>query len=74
MVGIKCCKDCVPPMRHIGCHATCPEYASERAKMDAAHEARKRDYQYEGAVIEPHMRRKWKYLRRRIGNGGYRRN
>lgn len=66
---ILCCKDCVPPRRHIGCHATCQEYASERARMDEANKARERNRQYDEAVIEAHMKRKWSYLRRHI-NGG----
>ena len=27
---IKCCKDCVAPKRHPGCHGVCPEYLYER--------------------------------------------
>lgn len=74
MVGIKCCKDCVPPRRHIGCHATCLQYTLERARMDAAREAREKDSKYDRTVIEAHARRKWAYLRKRIKGGGYRRN
>ena len=69
MVGIKCCKDCVPPKRHIGCHGTCQEYASERARIDAAHKAREIDLQYDGAVIQAQMKRKWAYLRNRTKGG-----
>lgn len=28
---IKCCKDCVAPKRHPGCHGVCPEYLYEKA-------------------------------------------
>ena len=28
---IKCCKDCVTPKRHPGCHDVCPEYIHEKA-------------------------------------------
>ena len=28
---IKCCYGCVAPKRHIGCHASCPEYRAEEA-------------------------------------------
>lgn len=31
---ITCCKDCVPPKRHPGCHGSCPEYIAERAELD----------------------------------------
>lgn len=25
-----CCKDCVAPKRHVGCHADCQEYIDEK--------------------------------------------
>jgi hypothetical protein len=28
---IKCCKDCVAPKQHPGCHGVCPEYLYEKA-------------------------------------------
>lgn len=31
-IGIRCCKDCIAPKRHPGCHATCQEYIDEKAK------------------------------------------
>lgn len=31
---MKCCTPCVPPKRHPGCHAECPEYKEERAEYD----------------------------------------
>jgi hypothetical protein len=31
---IQCCKDCVAPKRHIGCHGHCPEYLGEKAMQD----------------------------------------
>lgn len=33
-MGIKCCKDCVAPKRHPGCHGTCEEYKKEKAILD----------------------------------------
>lgn len=32
---ISCCKDCVPPKRHIGCHSTCEEFLAEKAEYEA---------------------------------------
>ncbi len=32
---IKCCKSCVAPKRHPGCHGHCPEYRAERAVYEA---------------------------------------
>ena len=34
MAGIKCCHGCVPPKRHIGCHATCKNYIDEKAQFE----------------------------------------
>lgn len=31
---IKCCKECVAPKRHPGCHGTCEEYLAERAEYE----------------------------------------
>lgn len=36
-MGVFSCKGCIPPKRHPGCHASCPEYIAEKA----AHEERK---------------------------------
>ena len=33
-MSIKCCKDCVPPQRYIGCHAECSKYLEEKAEWD----------------------------------------
>ena len=33
-MGIKCCKDCVPPKRHVGCHAKCEQYLKEKAEHE----------------------------------------
>lgn len=34
MKKIECCRNCVPPKRHSGCHATCKEYKEERQEFD----------------------------------------
>lgn len=31
---ITCCKDCKPPTRYPGCHATCNKYLEEKAKWE----------------------------------------
>lgn len=28
--AIRCCKDCVPPTRYLGCHDHCERYQSEK--------------------------------------------
>ena len=35
---IDCCEDCKPPKRNGYCHTYCPEYAEQRAELDAANE------------------------------------
>lgn len=34
MTKIKCCRDCVPPTRHSGCHGACERYIEERKAYD----------------------------------------
>ena len=33
-IGIHCCKDCVPPKRHVGCHSTCEQYRKEKIQLE----------------------------------------
>lgn len=33
-IGIYCCKNCVPPKRHLNCHATCKEYIDAKAQFE----------------------------------------
>lgn len=37
---IRCCKGCIPPERHKGCHSTCPDYISESRKHNEEREER----------------------------------
>lgn len=30
----ECCKGCVAPKRHVGCHSTCKEYLDDKAAYD----------------------------------------
>lgn len=34
MSTIQCCRGCIAPKRHPGCHDHCPEYIKERAAYD----------------------------------------
>ena len=34
MAVITCCKGCVAPKRHPGCHSSCPEYLAQKAEYD----------------------------------------
>ena len=33
-MAITCCKNCVPPQRHPGCHGTCEQYLKEKAEYE----------------------------------------
>lgn len=49
-----CCKDCVEPKRHLGCHSTCKEYLESKAKLEKKKEARRTiiDSEYIGSWIK----------------------
>lgn len=42
MMVIDCCKGCVPPKRHTGCHSDCPEYLKQKAEYDRLKEEDKK--------------------------------
>ena len=45
MQTIRCCKGCVAPKRHIGCHATCKEYIEQSKENETVREKRFRHNQ-----------------------------
>lgn len=45
-MGIHCCKNCVAPKRHPGCHSTCKEYRDERAKLTEANKKQRENRSY----------------------------
>lgn len=47
---ITCCKDCVAPKRHVGCHAECQEYIDEKKKHDEKKAEIDRQRQSENAI------------------------
>lgn len=62
---IKCCRYCVPPKRHAGCHGSCEDYAIEKAEHEekkAKREINKRKHtqidDYEYIKMEKHAHRK----------------
>lgn len=64
-MGITCCKDCIAPKRHIGCHEVCLEYLSEKKKHDEMKEKRHRWLKLEGALYAQRERGIQKALRSR---------
>lgn len=49
---ISCCKNCVAPKRHLGCHSTCPEYLSEKAAHDEMMAAYAKEAKIDSAIIK----------------------
>lgn len=51
---IKCCKDCVAPKRHLGCHDTCKEYKKEKAEHEAAKQKEREEKERIGRPMGKH--------------------
>lgn len=53
--AIKCCQDCVPPVRHPGCHDTCKKYQQEKQEYNKEQlkirEARAAENNYSDYII-----------------------
>ena len=47
---ILCCKDCVPPKRHPGCHGTCPEYLGEKEAYDVQMKEYRKEHNLSNAI------------------------
>ena len=60
MATITCCRYCVAPKRHPGCHSTCPEYIKEREEHQRKVEARRT------ALLNPVRQYKNEKVRARI--------
>ena len=64
-MSITCCKDCVAPKRHIGCHEVCAEYLSEKKQHDEMKEKRYRWLKNESELYAQRERGIQKALRSR---------
>lgn len=60
---IDCCRECVPPKRHIGCHGDCPEYIEERKQLDKETERLYRERMLDNAIRDASMNYKPKKKR-----------
>lgn len=73
--GITCCKDCVEPKRHVGCHSDCPEYLAEYAANEAEKEAKRKarlgDVEADKFQAESALDRKLEFLRHRRHMRGF---
>lgn len=63
MGTIQCCHYCKPPKRHLACHDTCPEYAADRAKLEAEKAAKRREMDVRNFNYEINMDAKFRYFR-----------
>lgn len=65
---INCCNGCVPPKRHVGCHATCEDYISEKKKHEETRakiqKERKKENEFCEYIIRKINRRK-QYINKR---------
>ena len=50
MTNRSCCKECVPPKRHPGCHGKCPEYQAEKEEREKLKEAIRSERLKESAI------------------------
>lgn len=55
-MAIKCCKDCIPPKRHLCCWDSCPEYAAEKARDLKKKQAEKKARAEENALTGERIR------------------
>lgn len=42
------CRECVPPKRHLGCHANCEAYISWKEEWDALKDKERKQKQMDG--------------------------
>lgn len=64
-MGIKCCKNCVALKRHIGCHATCAEYLSEKKEHDELRDKERKWREAENGIYDQRARGVYKALHNR---------
>ncbi len=63
MKRIECCRYCVAPKRHLGCHETCPEYNEERKQLDEDNDLRSQKH-YEASLVPKAKRTVWRSNKR----------
>lgn len=62
---IKCCKDCVAPKRHPGCHGVCPEYIHEKTLWEEEKKIIREQHRIRSELYEQRSERVQKALRRK---------
>ena len=51
---IRCCKNCVPPERHSGCHSKCVKYIKEKEEWEKGKERERKEKKCRSAIHEIH--------------------
>lgn len=52
----ECCRNCVAPKRHPGCHGHCPEYLNDKKASDARRASKLRESSIIGGSYEQQQR------------------
>lgn len=68
---ITCCKDCVAPKRHIGCHGTCKDYIREKAADAERKKKMEAERKLNSTHIQNVMNRKDAQAKRHKKHRGY---
>ena len=53
---ICCCKDCVPPDRHVGCHSSCEKYLKEKQEWNNYKSDLQEHIHKENLIVDFHIR------------------
>ena len=62
-ICIQCCKTCVPPQRHVGCHATCPEYLEQKRQNEESRKLYIESKKAEWDQVKIGVKRKDRYMK-----------
>lgn len=65
-VKIRCCIDCVPPKRHVGCHSTCEEYLKEKAEWDAVKEEERKNRMVDYTITNYDIKKMDKWRKKKV--------
>ena len=53
---ITCCKDCVAPKRHLGCHDYCKEYLKEKEEHERQKEASRKEKLIVNGIVDQQLK------------------
>lgn len=70
MTNFDCCKECVAPKRHVGCHSTCEDYLKCKAKHEEFRKKYVAEREYANERIA-YIKQSQERARRRLNRGHY---